>query len=279
MEVGFTSWSFQDTPMEEVFAWAAEHGLSGIQWDNASGDVGAMRGLMDRYPQVRVHTLGRTMNYLIGTAEERAGKAALLRGDIEAAAELGIGIVTVFAGRDPWKTVDENIPIFQEVFTPLVELAEQRDVKLAFENCPQPQFWPAGGNLANTLENWRRLFAAIPSPALGVAFDPSHFVWLGIDYIKGVHEFGPRIYSVHAKDTEIVDDVLADRGILGTGWWRYRLPGWGQVKWAAFFTALREMGYRGPVCIEHEDALWNADMDEHKHGILLATRFLRQFDL
>ena len=132
--------------------------------------------------------------------------------------------------------------------------------------------------MANTVENWRRLFEAIPSPALGLAFDPSHFVWMGMDYIKAVHEFGSRIYCAHAKDCEILPDVLADCGYVGTGWWRYRLPGWGQVDWPGFFTALREVGYSGPLCIEHEDRLWTHNVNELRRGILMAARFLNQFD-
>jgi sugar phosphate isomerase/epimerase len=279
MQIGITSWSFEDTPSEEVFAWCSEHGLTGIQWDNVPADIEEMRHTLERFPEVHVHTLGRTLNYLYGTAEMRAGYAEQLRRDIEAAAQLGIGVVTIFAGRDPWKTVQENVSLFKDTFTPLVQLAEDRGVHLAMENCPQPDVWPAGGNMANTVENWRLLFEAVPSPCLGLTFDPSHFVWLGMDYIKAVHEFSARIFSVHAKDTEILDDVLADTGILGKGWWRYRLPGWGVVDWSAFFTALREVGYQGPVCIEHEDALWNHSLDEHKQGILMAARFLEQFDL
>ena len=279
MEIGFTSWFFEESSDEQVFAFAAENGLSGIQWDNVSGDVAQMRRLMERYPQVRVHCLGRFQNYLVGSAEERAQMAKQLRGDIEVAAKLGIEVVELEAGRDPWKTVEENIPLFMETFGPAVELAEELGVKLAMENRPQPQYWPAWGNLANTVENMRRLFEAIPSPALGLAFDPSHFVWLGIDYIAAVHEFGERIYAAHAKDTEIMEGVLAEVGYFGKGWWRYRLPGWGEVDWVAFLTALREVGYTGSVCIEHEDALWLGNLDELKQGTLMAARYLGQFDL
>jgi sugar phosphate isomerase/epimerase len=279
MEIGYTTWVFRDMSPADLFAWTVEQGFTGLQWDDVSGNLPEMKQLLTRYPQVRVHTLGRCLNYLAGTPEERAGKIDLLCRDIETAASLGIGVVTIFAGRDPWKTVEENLPLFQETFGPLAQVAERHQVKLAMENCPQPNCWPAGGNLANTPENWRRLFAAVPSAALGLAFDPSHFVWLGTDYLGAVREFGPRIYSVHAKDTEILSEILSERGIVGSGWWRYRLPGWGNVDWPAFFTALREVGYRGPVIVEHEDALWNRDEEEVKHGILLAADFLRQFDL
>ena len=32
-----------------------------------------------------------------------------------------------------------------------------------------------------------------------------------------------------------------------------RAPGWGEVDWAAFISALIEVGYEGNIDIEHED--------------------------
>ncbi len=40
---------------------------------------------------------------------------------------------------------------------------------------------------------------------------------------------------------------------LGHGWWRARTPGWGEVKWDKFITALLEVDYKGNLVIEHED--------------------------
>lgn len=277
MQIGFLTWYFRQTSLEELFAWAADNGMSGLELDNCPDDPGQVKALLSRYPQVQVYALGRAQNYLAGNAAEREQRAALLRRDIEVAAELGIGVITIFAGRDPYKTVEDNLPLFQEVFTPLVEQAERYGVRLAMENCPQRNWWPAGGNLAHTPENWRTLFDLIPSPALGLTFDPSHFVWQGMDSLKAMREFAARIYYVHAKDTEVRDDLLADRGIFGHGWWRYRLPGWGRVDWPGFFTVLREIGYRGPVGIEHEDPLWSHDDSERKQGLLMARDFLRRF--
>ena len=278
MEIGFLTWYFKQTSLEEVFAWAAENGMSGLELDNCPEDLDRVKGLLARYPQVQVHALGRAKNYLVGTAAERRAQAAPLERDIEIAAELGVGVINIFAGRDPNKTVEENLPIFEEVFTPLVEKAEKFGVRLAMENCAQRGQWPTGGNLAHTPENWRKMFEIIPSPALGLTFDPSHFIFQGMDYVSAVHEFGDRIYFVHAKDCEILDDLLADRGIYGNDWWRWRLPGWGEIDWAAFLTALREVGYEGPVSIEHESKLWNHNDDEIRQGLLMAQDFLSRFD-
>ncbi len=278
MDIGFVTWIFQRTSLEELFAWAGENSLTGLELSNCPDDVRELKALQARYPQVKIFALGRARNYLAGTAAERAEWIGSLSRDIEIAPELGVKVIDIFAGRDPYKTVDENLPIFQEVFTPLVAKAERYGVKLAMENCAQRSWWPAGGNLAHTPELWRKLFDLIPSPALGLTFDPSHFVWQGVDYLKAAREFGPRIYFAHAKDTEIHPEVLADRGIYGEGWWHYRLPGWGRLDWPAFLTTLREVGYQGPIAIEHEDRYWNNNDDELKHGILMARDFLRRFD-
>ncbi len=267
IEIGFTSGLFRETSLEKVFSWSTEHGLSGLQLDGCPDDAGRLRTLLDSYPQVKIYALGCAQNYLAGDAAERGQRATTLRRCIEVAAESGISNVVIFAGRDPYRTVEDNLLLFQQVFTPLVEMAERYGVRLAMENCAQRNWWLTGGDLASTVENWRQLFAIIPSPALGLTFDPSHFVWQGMDYLKAVHEFAARIYYVHAKDTEVLQEQLAVKGIYGEGWWRYRLPGWGQVDWPGFFTALREVGYSGAIGIEPEDPLWSQDDAQLKHGI------------
>ena len=112
------------------------------------------------------------------------------------------------------------------------------------------------------------MFEAVPSKALGLEIDPSHMVWLGIDYVKAVRDYGNRIYHAHAKDMEIVRPALGRVGIYGQafgkpdgfghGWWRARTPGWGEVNWPAFITALIEVGYQGNIDIEHEDDVFAA---------------------
>ena len=78
-------------------------------------------------------------------------------------------------------------------------IAESKQVRLAFEN------WPRNGTmLATTPELWDAMFTAVPSPALGLCYDPSHLYWQGIEYIQPIWDFRDRIYHAHAKDTEIL---------------------------------------------------------------------------
>lgn len=213
---------------------------------------------------IEISALGYYPNYLAPDAHEAEEALAYLAGVIDLAGDMGVPVVATFAGRNPELSVEDNLPAFKETFSRICEHAERRSVRIALENCPMMnRFSMKGENIAFSPEIWRVLFDLVPSANLGLELDPSHMIWQGIDYVKAVKEFGPRIFHVHAKDMEIRRDILADSGIygvaltryagLGHGWWRARTPGWGEVDWAKFITALIEVGYKGNLDIEHED--------------------------
>jgi sugar phosphate isomerase/epimerase len=213
---------------------------------------------------LELSALGYYPNYLTPDRAEAEEALRYLGRVIDLAGDMEVPVVATFAGRDPDKSVEENLPAFREVFSRICEHAERRKVKIALENCPMmDRFSMKGENIAFSPEIWRVLFELVPSGNLGLELDPSHCVWQRIDYVKAVKDFGPRIFHVHAKDMEIVHDRLAESGIygvalsrqagLGHGWWRARTPGWGEVDWAKFITALIEAGYKGNLDIEHED--------------------------
>jgi sugar phosphate isomerase/epimerase len=106
------------------------------------------------------------------------------------------------------------------------------------------------------------MFSAVPSKALGLEFDPSHLHWQGIDYIRALYEFKDRIYHVHAKDTEMLPERRYRGGINGD-YFRFRIPGYGEITWPRLISALDEIGYSGDIAIEHEDPVyWNERFDE-----------------
>ena len=153
----------------------------------------------------------------------------------------------------PSNRSSDNLRIFTEVYEPLAAYAEDRGVRIAFETAGRggPE-----GNLAHSPELWDRMFDAVPSKALGLSFDPSHLVWLHIPNPPDViRTYGDRIYHVDGKDCEILHARLARQGILGSAWWRYRLPGLGVLDWPAIFSALRDIGYDDVISIENEDPL------------------------
>lgn len=213
---------------------------------------------------LEISALGFYPNYLDPDKKESDEARRYLPKVIDLAKRMDVHTVATFVGRDPDKSVEDNLPEFKEVFSRFVDYAAARDVRIAIENCPMVDCYHQKSiNLAHTPEIWEKMFEIIPAENFGLEIDPAHMVWQGIDYVQAVYDFGPRIFHAHAKDTEIRWDVLKKSGIYGRlfgekvtfghGWWRARTPGWGEVNWKAFITALIDVGYAGNLDIEHED--------------------------
>jgi len=177
--------------------------------------------------------------------------------------------------------VEQNWARAQDIFAPVVKHAEDAGVTLCFENCPMIfsyDEWPGGHNIAYSPRIWRRVFETWGTD-VGMNYDPSHLVWQMIDQDRFIREFGPRMVHVHAKDLMIDRDGLYEHGVmsLGMGWQVPRMPGLGDVDWAAFFAGLYRAGYDGPVIIEHEDRDFEGTDEKVKRGFRLARDVLRPF--
>jgi sugar phosphate isomerase/epimerase len=172
----------------------------------------------------------------------------------------------------PSNRVADNLHVFAEVYGPLADHAGEKGIRIAFETAGRGG---AEGNLAHSPELWDAMFEAVPSPALGLSFDPSHLVWLQVTNIPGlIRSYGSRIYHFDAKDTEILPERLARQGILGSGWWRYRLPGLGMLDWTAILSALADIGYDGVIAIENEDPLCQGTAGVRQAGDFLRARMM-----
>lgn len=201
---------------------------------------------------------------------------------INASAKLGVNMVTTFIGRDPKKTVEENLELVKEIWTPIVKHAEKIGVKIAIENCPMlftNDEWPGGQNLMTSPSNWRKVFEVLNSDNIGINYDPSHFIWQQIDYIKPIYEFKDKIFHVHYKDIKVYKEKLDDVGIMATPlqYMSPKLPGLGDVNWGKYVSALTDIGYNGYTCIEVEDKAFEGDFTAVKKSITLSSRYLRQF--
>ena len=120
------------------------------------------------------------------------------------------------------------------------------------------------------------MFEAIPDEGFGLNLDPSHLVWLMIDYERVVYDYASRILHVHAKDLEIRRDGLHRHGTLsaGMGWQVPRIPGLGEVDWARFVAALYAVGYDSVISVEHEDRTFEGSEELVQRGFLVARSTL-----
>ena len=302
MKLGFVSAILPDLTLDEVLAFAAEVGYSSVEvmcWPPGRSDrryagvthldasdlnPDAIRGVRDLVARhgVAISGLGYYPNPLSADRAEAEQAVAHLHRLIDASAELGIGVVNSFVGRDPALSVEANWPRFLETWRPLVEHAEARGVRIGIENCPMlftADEWPGGKNLATTPAIWRKMFELIPSPSFGLNFDPSHFVWQQIDYRAPLAEFRDRIVHVHAKDARVDRRALDDHGVLSYPklWHTPKLPGLGEVRWGAFLGALAEAGYDGHVAVEVEDRAFEGSLAKRKESLVISRRHLLQF--
>lgn len=302
MKLGFVSAILPDLSLQEVAAYAAETGYAcvelmcwppggaerryaGVTHVNADGFDKAradeVQGVM-RAAGVEISGLGYYPNPLTPNLEEAGVYVQHIRKVILAAEMLGVGVVNTFIGRDWTKSIDDNWPRFKETWAPLVKFAEDHGIKIGIENCPMlftKDEWPGGKNLAQSPAVWTRMFNEIPSDHFGLNFDPSHLVWQFIDCEKAIRDFGDRIVHAHAKDAKIEWSVLSEVGIFGrvVDWHTPKLPGMGDVNWGKFFSALTDVGYQGPVCVEVEDRAYEGSLELRKLSLRQSKAFLSQY--
>ena len=301
MKLGFLTACLPDRSLEEIASWAADEGFEALEvaaWPAlgqrpftathiAAENLGdeqaeAVRGLMSD-KGLTISSLAFYDNNLHPDPAERTAINDHVLACIDAAARLGVPTVGTFVGRDWTKPVRENLSEAEEVFKPLVDRAGEKGVKLVIENCVMEGWHPDGypGNLAYSPELWEWMF----SLGLYLNFDPSHLVWMGIDPVTAMTPYVDRIAHAQAKDIQLFPEKRNRYGWPGiavdredpwnVGWWRYRVPGLGEVDWRRVVDALYEHGFDGVLSVEHEDPVWGGTEPKIKTGLRIAHRTLR----
>jgi sugar phosphate isomerase/epimerase len=100
-------------------------------------------------------------------------------------------------------------------------------------------------------QDWREILSSCPE--LSLSFSPADCVWLGIDYLKILSGLVAAIDHVEAHDIEINRTLLNDSGMYGPLWWRYRMPGKGQVDWSQLIELLKLYDFAGTFSIHLDD--------------------------
>lgn len=297
MYLGFLTVCLGKVELPKLVKWASENGFESLEvaaWpvdsdrDYAGSTLNVAKLNQKKADEIKkvfaqykmkISSLAFYDNNLHPDKKKREAVHEHLYKVIDAAEMLGIDQAGTFIGRDPNLTIEENLKEFQKVFKPHLEYAKKHRVKIIIENCPMVGWQKPEmvGNIAFSPELWKQMFELRPEENFGLNLDPSHLYWLGIDYLEATKAFASRILHTHAKDTEIITPKLHIGSIYSRGWWRYRMPGLGQINWNKWISILSESGYDGAVSIEHEDPVWEGNEEKTKKGLFIAKRCLSNY--
>ena len=304
MKLSYLTACFNNLSLEEKVKFAAEQKFDAIElscWpvandrDYSSTDIDVSKFdsktkedilKLTGENNIEIASLAYYDNCLHPDTSIRENNVKHLYNVIETAGKLGVKFVGAFAGRNLDLSFEENFTEFEKIFPNIVKYAADRNVNLLIENCSMPGWhregW--GATISYSPELWDRMFEIIPDENFGLNFDPSHLIWLGVDYIKALIDYKERVLYFHAKDTKIFEEKRSYYSIFGKqldrenewdyGWWQHKIPGKGSVDWQKIYQTLREIGYDGYVSIEHEDLNYSENDEAIKLGLMKGKAFL-----
>lgn len=260
MKLGVISDCFK-LSMEESIERAAALGLSGIQMYAVSGDICPENLNDEKIAHYRALLASKNLavSALCGDLgghgfqlpEDNAWKIEKTKRIIDLAVKFGTSVVTTHIGVIPEDETSETWGIMLAALKECGAYAAAKGVTLAIETGPET---------APILDK----FVRAAGDGVGVNLDPANFVMVtGQDPAEAVLLLREKIVHTHLKDGRMLkksDPVLvyrsfAEGGIeaLNVADFFLETPiGEGDVDFAAYFAALREIGYDGYLTIERE---------------------------
>ena len=201
-----------------------------------------------------------------------------------AAKAFGVKTVNGFTGSSIWhllyafppipeKLIDQGYEDFARRWTPILDEFQKLGIRFALEVHPTEIAF-------DTVSAERALSAVNNHPAFGFNFDPSHFGYQGVDYVRFLYRFPDRIFHTHMKDVGW-SRTPADSGVFGghlpfgdyRRYWDFRSLGRGNIDFEAIIRTLNHIGYKGPLSVEWEDGAM-----DRRYGAKEACAFVRRLD-
>jgi sugar phosphate isomerase/epimerase len=173
----------------------------------------------------------------------------------------------------PTSAIEAGFEDFAKRWTPIMNEFDKVGVNFALEVHPT--------EIAFDIASAQRALAAIKNhKRFGFNYDPSHFGYQGVDYVKFIYTFGDKIFHAHVKDSWW-GHGNGDVGVFGghtdfgdpRRYWDFRSPGHGDVNFEEIIVALNDIKYKGPLSVEWEDGRM-----DRVHGGTEAAAFVREID-
>jgi sugar phosphate isomerase/epimerase len=305
-----------DLPLETLSEKAARFGFDGLELACWGDHFDVQRGAKDKaYCDARHEILARhglktwaISNHLVGQAicdvidarhksilppeiwgdgkpdgvQKRAQEHMMCAA--HAAKNLGIKVVNGFTGSPIWhllysfppvtkQMIDDGYAFFARMWNPILDEFAKCGVQFALEVHPT--------EIAFDIASAQRALEALGArKEFGFNFDPSHFGYQGVDYVKFVRTFAGRIYHVHMKDVwwghgDGSIGVFGGHSEFGDPrrYWDFRSLGHGDIRFEEIIVALNDIGYSGPLSVEWEDGRM-----DREYGAAEACAFVKKLN-
>jgi sugar phosphate isomerase/epimerase len=200
-----------------------------------------------------------------------------------AAKRFGVSVVNGFTGSSIWHlcySFPPNLPgqieagykDFAKRFTPILDEYQKLGIRYALEVHPT--------EIAFDIASAERALQAVDyHPAFGFNYDPSHFGYQGVDYVKFLYKFSDRIFHVHMKD--VAWGLGVDAGVFGghvdfhkpSRYWDFKSVGRGNINFEKIIRALNDINYGGPLSVEWEDGAMDREF-----GATESAAFVKKLD-
>ena len=270
LAIGVCSWSLQVQSIPELKSLMNRLGIDFVQiacgdphhaaWDEGEGMPAVakaadfhMTGTMLGFPGEDYTTpqhIQKTGGF--GDLATRPERLERFKWAIERTLALGLSDMMLHAGFIPEPREPDRKP-FLDTLAKVSDLAKAKGITIAFET---------GQETADLL---RLTLDELKCPNLKVNFDPANMLLYDKgDPIRAVEILGPDIRSVHVKD--------ANRPTTPGNWGEEVPLGQGQANIRKFVQTLKNVGYRGSLCIEREVGNQEQRFADIAHGI----HFLRE---
>ncbi len=214
----------------------------GVDWGQLAEAVAALNWTVSS-----LSVYGNPLGTDEGAQQTVLGWQTLMR----EAPRFSTALVSGFAGRLPGEPVPQSIEPWKRWLSPLLDQAETRQLRVAFETCRMGGTWKSGDwNIAYTPDAWELMEEALPG-RWSLEWEPGHAILCGADPLAQIAGWIPRVAHLHGKDATFEEPRLARNGLYGkSNPGRYSLPGQGLSDWDAILNAFQAAGFQGSLDLE-----------------------------
>jgi sugar phosphate isomerase/epimerase len=175
---------------------------------------------------------------------------------MEVTAALGGKFCRVLSGqRRPEVSREQGVAWVAGAIEQLIPYAEELGLTLTLENHYKDNYWKHP-EFAQFSDVFVEILERVPSPRLGVNYDPSNAIVAGEDPIEVLQKVKHRVVTMHASDRSIkpgytLEDLRAQEDSVGyASVLQHGEIGKGLNDFDRIFSILREVGFDGWISIE-----------------------------